>query len=111
MAGLYFFIHNKKYVYVHTKILPKLRKITRAALGLLGTFFMSAVKQSEQSVTDKQTDRQTSKQTDISTYRKHPPRGPMLLKSMIIPYLLKTYIQRLDINHKKCPLLGRYPTL
>jgi hypothetical protein len=31
--------------------------------------------------TDKQTDTRTNTQTDISTYRKHRPRGPMLWKS------------------------------
>ena len=32
--------------------------------------------------TDKQTDKQTDKHMDISTYRKHRPRGPMLWKNL-----------------------------
>ena len=62
--------------------------------------------------TDRRTDRRTHGQTDILTYRKHRPRGPMLLKHCLFvfsnAYLLRvfelSYFNSIKLAYQTLPI-------
>ena len=55
--------------------------------------------------TNRRTDGQTDRRTDISTYRKHPPRGPMLWKCMNEFFVLSSSFPRKETYDRRSYLI------